>query len=408
MATPARILAIDDEVGMRVGIERALRHFVITVPALDETISLEVETAATAEEGLSRIDSFRPDLLLLDHKLPGMSGLELLEILDRRGEEIDLLTIVITAYASIDTAIKATKQGAYDFLAKPFTPLELKAAVRNAISHLIVRRRARALAEERRQVRFQFISVLAHELKAPLGAVEGFLMLLLEPGAVEDPDQRKHLMDRSLIRLRGMRKLIYDLLDLTRIESGTMKRELSDVDLVDVARTVAETMAPDARQKGVVIRLECPERLVMSSDRSELEIMFNNLVSNAVKYNRQDGTVTVRMQDADDLVVVEVQDTGIGMTEKESQRLFSDFVRIKNAKTANILGSGLGLSIVKKLVDLYSGSVSVRSEPDVGSTFRVELRRSPAPTRDAGRTPGLDELIGGVPRSETSLARVAR
>ncbi|MBN1611117.1 MAG: response regulator [Polyangiaceae bacterium] len=408
MATPARILAIDDEVGMRVGIERALRQFVITVPALDETISLEVETAATAEEGLSRIDSFRPDLLLLDHKLPGMSGLELLEVLSRRGEELDLLTIVITAYASIDTAIKATKQGAYDFLAKPFTPLELKAAVRNAISHLIVRRRARALAEERRQVRFQFISVLAHELKAPLGAVEGFLMLLSEPGAVEDPDKRKHLMDRSLVRLRGMRKLIYDLLDLTRIESGTMKRELSDVDLVDVARTVVETMAPDAKQNGVDIRLECPERLVMLSDRSEFEIMFNNLVSNAVKYNRQDGTVTVRMRDLDDRVIVEVEDTGIGMTEKESQRLFSDFVRIKNAKTASILGSGLGLSIVKKLADLYDGSVSVRSEPDVGSTFRVELRRSPAPSRDAGGTPGLGELIGGVSRSETSLARVVR
>jgi two-component system sensor histidine kinase/response regulator len=408
MTTVARILAIDDEVGMRLGIERALRQFVITVPVLDETVSLEVETAATAEEGLNRIDSFRPDLLLLDHKLPGMSGLELLEILGRRGEELDLLTIVITAYASIDTAIRATKQGAYDFLAKPFTPLELKAAVRNAISHLIVRRRARALAEERRQVRFQFISVLAHELKAPLGAVEGFLMLLLEPGAVEDPDRRKLLMDRSLIRLRGMRKLIYDLLDLTRIESGTMKRELRDVDLVDVARAAAETVAQDAQQKGVEIRLECPQTLIMSSDPSELEIMFNNLVSNAVKYNRQDGTVTLRMRDLDDRVIVEVEDTGIGMTEKESQRLFSDFVRIKNAKTANILGSGLGLSIVKKLADLYDGSVSVRSEPDVGSTFRVELHRSAAPSRDGGRTLGLDESIGGEPRSETSLAPVVR
>lgn len=408
MATQARILAIDDEAGMRVGIERALKQFVISVPALDETISVEVETASTAEEGLSRIDAFRPDLLLLDHKLPGMSGLELLETLAQRGEELDMLTIVITAYASIDTAIKATKQGAYDFLAKPFTPLELKAAVRNAISHLIVRRRARALAEERRQVRFQFISVLAHELKAPLAAVEGFLMLLLEPGAVEDLEKRQHLMDRSLVRLRGMRKLIYDLLDLTRIESGTKQRELVDTDLVEIARTAAETAAPDAQRKAVAIRLECPEKVVLSSDRSELEIMFNNLVSNAVKYNKDGGQVTVRIRDLDDLVAVEVEDTGIGMTEKEAERLFSDFVRIKNAKTANILGSGLGLSIVRKLANLYEGSVSVRSQPDVGSTFRVELRRRPAPDRDTSRAPGLGELIGGVPRSETSLARVVR
>jgi two-component system sensor histidine kinase/response regulator len=408
MATQARILAIDDEVGMRVAIERALRQFVINVAPLDETISVEVETAATAEEGLSRIDSFHPDLLLLDHKLPKMSGLELLEVLARRSEELDFLTIVITAYASIDTAIRATKQGAYDFLAKPFMPLELKAAARNAISHLIVRRRARALAEERRQVRFQFISVLAHELEAPLGAVEGFLMLLLKPGAVEDLDKREHLMERSLIRVRGMRKLIYDLLDLTRIESGTMNRELADVDLVEVARMSAETMTPDARRKGVEIRLECPETLVMSADRSELEIMFNDLVSNAVKYNKKDGRMSVRLQDLDDLVVVEVEDTGIGMTEKEASRLFSDFVRIKNAKTADILGSGLGLSIVKKLADLYAGRVSVRSEPDVGSTFRMELRRAPSLTRETGRAIGLGELIGGVPSSETSLARVVR
>ncbi len=408
MTTHARILAIDDEEGMRVGIERALRQFVISVPALDETISLEVETASTAEDGLARIESFRPDVLLLDHKLPGMSGIELLEVLGGRDEPLDMLTIVITAYASIDTAVKATRQGAYDFLAKPFTPLELKAAVRNAISHLIVTRRARALAEERRQVRFQFISVLAHELKAPLAAVEGFLVLLSEPGMVDDQQKRQLLMDRSLVRLRGMRKLIYDLLDLTRIESGTKKRELVDNDLVEIAHTAMETAAPEAGTKAIEIRLECPPSVVLASDRSELEIMFNNLVSNAVKYNRDGGTVALRIQDQGDCVVVEVQDTGIGMTAEEAERLFGDFVRIKNAKTANILGSGLGLSIVKKLADLYGGSVSVQSQPDVGSTFRVELRRRPAPARGSAPGSGPWELIGGVARSEGSLPRVPR
>jgi signal transduction histidine kinase len=312
-----------------------------------------------------------------------MSGLDLLDRLDARNDDFDLLVIVITAYASIDTAVKATKHGAYDFLAKPFTPLELKSAVRNAICHQVVRRRARALAEERRQVRFQFISVLAHELKAPIGAVEGFLELMGSGHAGDDPKVQKQLIDRSLVRLRGMRKLIYDLLDLTRIEAGTKKRELSDIDIVDVVRSSIETVSPDALEKQIEIVLEAPSALVARADRGEMEIIFNNLVSNAVKYNKPGGHVDVRISEDGGKISIEVADTGIGMSEQEAARLFSDFVRIKNAKTRGILGSGLGLSIVKKLAELNGGGVSVTSTPDVGSTFRVVLDPNASAARSA-------------------------
>jgi signal transduction histidine kinase len=277
---------------------------------------------------------------------------------------------MITAYASLDVAVSATKRGAFDFLAKPFTPEELRDAVRKAARHHILRWQARKLAQEKRQVRFQFLSVLVHELKAPLVAVEGYLRLLQE-GA--DPETAARAVDRSLVRLDGMRKLIVDLLDLTRIESGQKAREFSAVDVVEVARAAIETALPAAQERTIAVELHAPDPVVMQADRGEIEIMLNNLVSNAVKYNRDGGRVDVTVSDGPAGVTMVVKDTGIGMTKEETAKLFGEFVRIKNAKTRNILGSGLGLSILRKLATLYGGDVTVASQPDVGTTFTVHL-----------------------------------
>jgi len=171
-----------------------------------------------------------------------------------------------------------------------------------------------------------------------------------------------------------MRKLIVDLLDLTRIESGQKKRELDQVDLLEVARLALETSAPEAVERDVTIQLRHFEPTAMLADRNEIEMVFNNLVSNAVKYNKKGGSVAVDVARKGDEVTVSVADTGIGMTEEEAARLFDSFVRIKNEKTFGILGSGLGLAIVKKVAALYSGEVSVQSAPDAGSTFTVVLR----------------------------------
>jgi signal transduction histidine kinase len=116
-----------------------------------------------------------------------------------------------------------------------------------------------------------------------------------------------------------------------------------------------------------------PAGLSLEADRTEIEMIFNNLISNAVKYNRDQGRVGVTVGTAGDAVRIQVEDSGIGMTPEETQRLFSDFSRIKNEKTRNILGSGLGLSTLKKLVTLYNGDITVKSKPDIGSTFTVTL-----------------------------------
>jgi len=363
-----RVLVIDDEAGMRVGASRVLDGFQVAVPDTDENVRIEVALAESGEEGLEKMETSKFDIILLDHKLPGMSGLDVLERLNHRRD--DALVIMITAYASLDVAVSATKRGAFDFLAKPFTPEELRDAVRKAARHHILRWQARKLAQEKRQVRFQFLSVLVHELKAPLVAVEGYLRLLQE-GA--DPETAKRAVDRSLVRLDGMRKLIVDLLDLTRIESGQKAREFSAVDVVEVARAAIETALPAAQERTITLELHAPGQMVMQADRGEIEIMLNNLVSNAVKYNRDGGRVDVTLSDGPAGVTMVVKDTGIGMTKEETAKLFGEFVRIKNAKTRNILGSGLGLSILRKLATLYGGDVTVASQPDVGTTLTVHL-----------------------------------
>ncbi len=366
------LLIVDDEAGMRAGVRRSLRHFSMEIEDTAEVIKLNVAEAASGEEAIALMEKASPDIVLLDNKMGGITGLEVLQWINEK--DLDLMAIMITAYASIETAITATKEGAYDFLPKPFTPAELKVSVRQAAAHLVALRQSRELEREKKRVRFQFISVLAHELKAPLAAIEGYLYLLRDGTGLDDPAVYDRVVARSLLRLSGMRKLIYDLLDLTRLESGQKRRELTDVDVLDCARNSMETMEPDADRRGITISLESSvEEVVITADSGEIEIIFNNLISNAVKYNRDNGSVIVKIENERKLVRISVSDTGIGMSGEEMEKLFGEFVRIKNSKTRNILGSGLGLSIMKKIASLYNGNVTVDSTPDVGSTFTVTL-----------------------------------
>lgn len=366
-----KILAVDDELGMRMAVARVLHNKVDALPDVEDEVLYEVRQAGSGEEALDIIHEWSPDIVLLDHQLPGISGLDVLEELSKTTN--DFLVVMITAYASLETAVKATKLGSYDFLAKPFTPEELRVTVRKTAKHLILQRLARKHAEEKRQVRFQFISVLAHELKAPLASIEGYLRILVDYKPGDDLDTYRHMVDRSLIRLDGMRKLIMDLLDLTHIESGKKSRELTEVDLRDVATTAIETSLPSALDKKVEITLHADNPVKLPADRGEIEIILNNLITNSIKYNRDGGKVDIRIEKQLDTCVISVADTGIGMSVTEQERLFVEFYRVKNTKTKNILGSGLGLAIVKKLAILYDGDVTVSSEPDVGTTFTVTL-----------------------------------
>ncbi|HEX2970073.1 MAG TPA: hybrid sensor histidine kinase/response regulator [Bacteroidales bacterium] len=366
-----KVLVIDDEPGIRSGVSRILNNFHVTYPFMDEDYTFNVTEAATGEEGVATLERELPDILLLDNKLPGMQGVDVLEFIRKRN--YDIVVAMITSYASLDVAIKATRDGAIDFIPKPFTPQELKSSIENITKQQYLKRITHKMQQEGKKIRYQFLSVLSHELKAPLNAIEGYLRMMQEKQAGELVDDYATPIERSLQRVQGMRNLIMDLLDFTKIRLERKDEKIQEVSLKEVASGAIVTVQPYAIQMDVTVKLKVNSDVCIMADPSDMEIVFNNLVSNAVKYNKVGGNAEITIDDADGDAVITVSDTGIGITSTDTENLFTEFVRIKNEKTRNISGSGLGLSIVKKVIELYHGTIDVESTPDVGSTFTVRL-----------------------------------
>jgi signal transduction histidine kinase len=174
-----------------------------------------------------------------------------------------------------------------------------------------------------------------------------------------------------------MRNLIMDLLDLTKIQLEVKDEKIQEVNLAEVASGAITTVQPYAIQMDVTIDLDVRSDVVIMADPGDIEIIFNNLISNAVKYNKIGGKVEITIDSSDSEAIIIISDTGIGITKNDVENLFAEFVRIKNEKTRNISGSGLGLSIVKKVVELYHGTINVDSTPDVGTTFTIRLPKKP-------------------------------
>ncbi len=366
-----KVLVIDDEPGIRSGVSRILNNFQVNYPFMDEDYTFEVQEAATGEDGIVIIDRDKPDILLLDNKLPGIQGIEVLEYV--RNRKYDIVVAMITSYASLDIALKAHRFGATDFIPKPFTPQELKSSIENITKQQYLKRITHKMNEEGKKVRYQFLSVLSHELKAPLNAIEGYLRMMQEKQSGDRIDDYATPVERSLQRIQGMRNLIMDLLDFTKIRLERKDEKIEEVHLSNIASNAIVTVQPYAIQMEVSIKLTVKTDAVIMADPTDMEIIFNNLISNSVKYNKRGGKAEIII-DCDDVdVIISFTDTGIGITEADRENLFAEFVRIKNEKTRNISGSGLGLSIVKKVIELYNGTITVESTPDVGTTFTVRL-----------------------------------
>jgi len=366
-----KILIIDDEPGIREGTKRILQNFKVDYPFMDEQIDFHVLEAGTGKEGIEIIDRELPEILLLDNKLPDIQGVEVLEYV--KNKHYDIIVVMITSYASLELAVKATRDGAYDFIPKPFTPQEIRASVENITKQIFLKRMTQTLNKTGKQIRFQFLSVLSHELKAPLNAIDGYLKMIKERQFGNHIDAYDEMLDRSMERIKGMRQLILDLLDLTKIETGKPTQKLEKVEIRKIIQMSVDTIRPYAIQKDVDVYINSRENIEMKADAGEIEIIMNNLISNAVKYNKTGGRVDIFLEKKNGRIKITVSDTGIGLKNEDKEKIFDDFVRIKSTQTREVTGSGLGLSIVKKIVDMYQGSIEVQSEPERGTTFIITL-----------------------------------
>lgn len=366
-----KIWIVDDNQEIIYGIQCILKDYTVQIEDLQETVTFEIESFNSGEDFLSRIKEIKPDIILLDDKLPGIEGIEILKQLSQNN--ISILAIMITAYATIDKAVSATKLGAYDFIAKPFTPNEMRHALRKACRNLILTEKTLKLEDEKKRVRYEFISTLAHELKSPINVIEGYANIMINRSEGGTLDAYDSMINRIKIRTCAMRKLIVDLLDLTSIESGKKIRVLETINLRDVVTQIIDNCKDLAAEKNVHIDANILCEPVYTADRIEMEMIFSNFITNGIKYNKENGHLIITIEKNKQGLIITFADTGIGMNEEEQKTLFKEFSRIKNVKTRNTQGSGLGLSITSKIITLYKGEISVKSIPDIGTSFIITL-----------------------------------
>ena len=477
------ILIVDDEYGVRSGIRTIL-----------EMEGYEVAEAADGAAALAALDERDYDVALLDYRLPDTDGLSLLQTMKQRGCEA--MVCMITAYANIDTAIAATRQGVDFFLPKPFSPDDLEGVIVTLLRHKKARTEAErlraeheasllALAEEKTQThslvsslrdavlvvnrdgdvvlanppmlellelgedevlmrpaqellgdgalaplgeqlaapakdrtvrqleigeqawmasivtfrddggeargriltlsdisevrrlameKQKFIRTMVHELKSPLGSIKGLLEVVTDKSLGEDLDPYMPMIARADHRIDNLVELIRDLLTLARSEQAPEAEEAELVPVAPVLDEVVELARERGGQRGVTVvtdlAADLPPALIRPDD---LQLVLSNLVGNAVKYNRDGGTVTIRGAVEDGWLRLDVADTGIGIREENLARLWDEFFREKRAETRELEGNGLGLSIVKRLVERAGGRLEAASVDGEGSTFSVLL-----------------------------------
>jgi len=234
------------------------------------------------------------------------------------------------------------------------------------------------------RIRRDFIANASHELRTPLTSIQGFAETL---GASSlDAEQTDACLAAILRNARRMGSLIDDLMDLSRIESGEVAIDRERVDVCQMVRTLLEDLRPRLSRARLVATLETPEAPDAWADRRALEQILGNLVSNAIRYNDEGGSIAVHVDAKTDLLEITVADTGIGIPEEARERIFERFYRVDAARSRAVGSTGLGLSITKHLVQAMGGTIRVESEVDRGSRFIFSIPRHPQSEPDPDRS----------------------
>jgi len=355
----AKILIIDDDESIRDSCTQVLKN-----------TGYEIHTAEDGEKGLSKAKDLNPDLILLDLKMPGMSGTEVLKRLKKYDPKT--IIIIITGYATVESAVDSMKQGVYEYLPKPFTPKELRKIVQHGLFRRKCLMESERLRKEKEKMRKNFISLVSHELRSPLSAVQQNLMTITSGMMGELPDNVMNTLQRLSGRIKVLINLINDWLDLSRIESGEMEIEREQLNLKNILNDIINLFFPSAEKQNISLKLEAPNHTYnVFGNAQTLEMLFSNLIQNAIKYTHKGGSVQISLEEEDNYVKADVKDSGIGISEEKIPLIFEQFYRIKD-KTL-VEGSGLGLSIVQKIVELHQGVINVSSKEGKGTKFTVKL-----------------------------------
>ncbi len=333
-----------------------------------------VSLAERGEQGLELLQRDPPDLVVVDLQMPGISGLEVLKAV--RETDPTMVCIMVTGFATLESAVDAMKQGAYDFLAKPFSPDELKLVVTRGLERRFLELETKKLKEEKARMEANFVTMVSHQMRSPLAAVRQLLEVAATESLGPMPEAYQGLIARAAARLDGLMQDINAWLDMVRIgEEGVAKRKQA-VELGELVRRLAQRAALEAEAAGQSLEVEPPAgEVTLEVDPQSLMEALYNIVSNAVKYNREGGRVTITTRVTPHQVDIRIGDQGPGIPPAELPFIFDDFFRSKDPRLKSKPGTGLGLAITRRIVRAHGGEVTASSRPGQGSTFVVSLPR---------------------------------
>jgi signal transduction histidine kinase len=363
MAHLQSILLIDDNPGD----VRLVREF-LQERALKP---VQVHSADRLSAGMAMLADLQPDIVLLDLSLPDSHGLDTLLALRKQAPEMPI--VVLSGNESDEMALRVMEAGADDYLPKQDVDgVVLLRTIRHALARHQAERRLH-LAEERNRLKSQFMAHISHEFRTPLNAILGFSQLLEFDQTIKA--SASTLRKVNTLRAAGehLLSMVDDILDLSHIEAGEIALVLKPQDIDTLINECVGLIAPQAEARALKIDFT-PQGAsgIVLADRTRLRQVLLNLLSNAIKFNREHGIIEISRRPNGNMVELAVRDTGQGLSARQQQGLFEAFNRL-GAEMSNTQGVGIGLTIVRQLVEKMRGTIRVESVPGEGSTFVVAL-----------------------------------
>ena len=372
-ARRTRVLLVEDDPGFQLLIQRILER--LDPPAQVET----VEDGPSAVRLLAQ-DDF--DLVLMDYSLPGRTGLEILKEISDDGMGVPV--VMVTGMGNEQIAVEALKAGAYDYLVKSG---DLKTALPLVVQRVIEKVRLedglRKFSEENARLReldrlkSQFIANVSHELRTPLVSISGYTDMMLSEHLGELNAEQRKAMSVCSRNAERLKVLIDNILNLSSLEAHRVKPVIRPFDIHTHIRDRLDAARPSCLEHSITLQADLSESSWVLGDSDLIEQVMWNLLSNAVKFTPEGGRIEVstHLDRSQTQVVVEVADTGCGIAEEQIPRIFERFWQADASPTRRYEGLGIGLSIVKEILDAHDTAMHVRSTPGRGSVFTFSLPR---------------------------------
>ena len=392
-----KILVVDDSQDSRL-----LPETILKAAGYTELIAAESAHAAFKLMGMDGEESAGTDvdLILMDITMPGMDGIEACRRIKAETPLRDIPVVVVTAHTEVKELDSAFAAGAIDYITKPLNKVELLARVRSALTlkqemdnrklaNIELEEKNRELEEES-LAKTQILSTVTHELKTPLTSIVGYIdRMLLQRERVGPLNERQERYLETVQRNgRRLKVLIDDLLDVSRIESGSLELSFAELDVQREAEEVVRSVQDQIKEKQQHVVLNISANLPrLKADELRFSQVLTNLLSNACKYSPDGATTTITAIEQDELIRIDVSDTGVGLSTANQSRLFSKFFRADNSSTREVSGTGLGLFITKSIIEAHGGQIWVRSEEGKDSTFSFTL-----PSADIDVVRGVTQL----------------